>query len=97
MSEGMESWADLMDVRRVLAAAPAVEPTGPARPLIDADGRLRDVLPAPGPFSYLIRPDGYLAARGRGSDPRRLLAFLERIGLRPRAGRTPEVRGSVGP
>jgi hypothetical protein len=34
--------------------------------------------------SYLTRPDGYVALADPGQDPARLLAYLDRWGLRPR-------------
>ncbi|SEG93555.1 NADPH-dependent dioxygenase [Actinacidiphila yanglinensis] len=67
--------------------------TGP-RPLLDAGGTVRaDLGLAPGDYA-LIRPDGYLAAKGPLRRSEELIRLLGRIGLAAAGNRPAEIPGA---
>lgn len=70
-----------------------LEPTdGGTRPLADPDGALRHDLDLRGGEYLLVRPDGYLAARGPLTDEHALTELMDFIGLLPAEA---QVQGEV--
>ena len=75
-------YAAAVSVRAVQDAAEAGDAAGRARPLADPDGGLRRSLGLPPGGWLLIRPDGYLAARGPLTDARALASVLAAVHLK---------------
>jgi NADPH-dependent dioxygenase len=77
-----EAHKDWLSVRTV-TAAPA---DGVPNPLVDPDGTLRRVLGAPAGGWLLVRPDGYLSARGSDLTADQLRRALAPVHLTGAAG-----------
>jgi NADPH-dependent dioxygenase len=74
---------------RALTSSIAPVPVHGARPLGDPGGAVRSGIGIPAGGFALIRPDGYLAAKGPRAERAELAAVLHDVGLRPaEAGRT---------